>query len=44
VGIDSVRTHLRLQITMDVTELVELADSGEHLADVEPRVFFFENT
>ncbi len=29
---------------MDVTEFVELADSGEHLADVEARVFFFENT
>lgn len=38
-----VGTHLRLKITMDVAELVQLANSGEHLGDVEACMLFFEN-
>lgn len=38
-----VGTHLRLKISMDITELVQLADCSEHLADVEACMFFLEN-
>jgi hypothetical protein len=38
-----VGTHLGLKITMDVTELVQLADCGEHLGDVEACMLFLEN-
>ena len=38
-----VGTHLRLKITMNVTELVQLADCGEHLGDVETCMLFLEN-
>ena len=38
-----VGTHLGLKITMDVTELVQLADCGEHLADVEACMLFLKN-
>lgn len=38
-----VETHLRFKIAMDVTELVQLADRGEHLADIEACMLFLED-
>ncbi len=35
-------THLWLQVTVDVTELMELIDACKHFCCVESRVLFFE--
>jgi hypothetical protein len=36
-------THLRFQVPMDVPKLVQFRHAREHLWDVEPRVFLFED-
>jgi len=35
---------LWLEVTMDVTKLVQLADRGEHFADIESCVLLLQNT
>lgn len=36
--------HLGLQVTMDISQLVQLIDPHKHLGNVEPRDFLFEDT